>query len=222
MRMSAPFSSRCVAKLWRRLWTVIRLLSPAARAASGVPGTPPGAQHDQQPRREHGIAILLAFALTHADQHAAGIDIANLQVHHFADSQAGPVSGHQRGAVANRTHVLKQFMDFGGTEDQRQFLRDAAARYRVVRPGGFQGHVIEKFDGGNKGVHSIRRQAAFIDQVQLIFPDLLQAEKIGAALVESGQAGDIMHVGSLRFGGQAAQLHVFDHALTQRCHARAP
>jgi len=51
-----------------------------------VLGAPPAAQHFQQAAREHGIAVLLAFALAHADEHAFGIDVANLQCRHLGDA----------------------------------------------------------------------------------------------------------------------------------------
>src|SRR3974377_85639 len=38
MRMSAPFSSRCVAKLWRRVWTGTGVGMPGAAGAQGVDG----------------------------------------------------------------------------------------------------------------------------------------------------------------------------------------
>jgi hypothetical protein len=41
-------------------------------------------------------------------------------------------------------------------------------------------------------------------------------------LIESCQTGNVMQVGSLRFAAEIAQLDVFDHALTKRCHAMAP
>src|SRR5260370_1595382 len=44
----------------------------------------------------------------------------------------------------------------------------------------------------------------------------------GAGLIESRQASDVMHIGSLGFGSEVAQLHILDHALTKWCHAKAP
>src|SRR5436309_1257297 len=70
-------------------------LRPAVMARA-----PPDAQDSQQPRREQGIAVLLAFPLADAKEHALGIDIAYLQAHHFGDTQSGSVSGHQGSAVA--------------------------------------------------------------------------------------------------------------------------
>ena len=43
----------------------------------GMLGPPPAPQHFQQARREHGTAILLAFALLHTNGHAFGIDVAD-------------------------------------------------------------------------------------------------------------------------------------------------
>src|SRR5512141_1689840 len=57
--------------------------------AGGMSGAPPTAQYFQQAGREHGIAVLLAFALLYPDEHALGIDIAYVQGHDLGDAQAG-------------------------------------------------------------------------------------------------------------------------------------
>jgi len=45
---------------------------------------PPGTQAFQQHRRQHGVAILTAFALFDAQRHALAIGVADLQRHHLA------------------------------------------------------------------------------------------------------------------------------------------
>ena len=177
-----------------------------------VSGAPPAAQHLQQAAGEHGISVLLAFALPDPDQHALGIDIAHVQGHHLGDAQAGAVGGHQRGAIANGRDMLEELGYFDLAEDYRQFVWHAGARQHIFRPGRFQSHVVEKFRRRYELVDGLGRQAALVGQVQLIFPDLFQAEMFRAGLVESGQTGNVMHVVSLRLRAEVAQLHVFEHA----------
>ena len=69
------------------------------------PGFPPiGAQHDEQLRRQHDVAVPTALALFDPDQHAAAIDIGDFQPHDFGDPQPGGVGRHQRGAVLQARH----------------------------------------------------------------------------------------------------------------------
>src|SRR5215469_8382992 len=107
--MSVSCSSKCVAKLWRSVCGDTRFLMPPASAAawtarlswrveSGSSGfatgkqpsprqqhaqvsalPPPGAQQLEQLRRQHGVAVLAALSLLDAQQHALGVDIANLE-----------------------------------------------------------------------------------------------------------------------------------------------
>ena len=108
-------------------------------------GAEPAAQHFQQARREHGIPILPAFALSYPDEHASGIDIADLQGHDLGNAQAGSIGGHQRGPIPNGRDMLEELGYLDRAEDYRQFVRHAASRQSVLRPGCFQSHVVEEF-----------------------------------------------------------------------------
>src|ERR1041384_2825626 len=56
---------------------------------------PIATQNSQQGRREHHVAIFPAFALAYPDDHAAGVNIRDLQSRDFRDAQTGSVSSHQ-------------------------------------------------------------------------------------------------------------------------------
>ena len=123
VRMSVPASSRWVAKLCRRVWTVTCLPSPAASARPGtacctVPavmgrsGTLPGeeplgragrlpvlAEDREQPGREHHVAVLAPLGLADADDHPLAVDVVDAQGHDLGDAQPGGVGGHEDGAV---------------------------------------------------------------------------------------------------------------------------
>ena len=70
------------------------------------------AQNRQQARRQHRIAVFLAFALFDAQQHALGIDVAHLQRHRFRDPQTGTVAQHQSRAVFQAGHVFEILRHF--------------------------------------------------------------------------------------------------------------
>src|SRR3974390_3545732 len=60
---------------------------------------PPGAQHFEQLRREHGVPVLAALALLDPDQHAFAVEVTDLQCSHFGGPQPGPIGNAQRGLV---------------------------------------------------------------------------------------------------------------------------
>src|SRR6266699_1390510 len=115
MRMSVPASSRWVAKLWRRVWTVTGLSKPASRAATWhaacrvavltgrspvTPGEQPmrrlgqapiGAQDREQRRREHDVAVLATLALRDADHHPAAVEVVDLECRDLGHPQASTI-----------------------------------------------------------------------------------------------------------------------------------
>src|ERR1044072_609754 len=76
-----------------------RLFRMFAREEPGLRpfALPIATQDSQQSRREHHVAIFPTLALAHADDHAAGVNIRDLQVRDFRDAQTGSVSSHQEG-----------------------------------------------------------------------------------------------------------------------------
>src|ERR1700712_968416 len=63
---------------------------PAAveHLAWGSSHSPPDPQPLKQDRREHGVSILLTFALFNAQRHALTVDVTDLQSRHFAGAQS--------------------------------------------------------------------------------------------------------------------------------------
>src|ERR1039458_4318610 len=128
VRRSAPFSSKCVAKQWRRVWGWIRFCRPARWAAFwqayhtvfGVMGRgavwqgPPGnnqsvglrfkprqvvAQSFQQDGTEHDISVLTAFPAADVDDHSSAVDIGDLQASQLGAPYPGAIEGHQHNAM---------------------------------------------------------------------------------------------------------------------------
>jgi len=76
------------------------------------------AQDLQQTRRQHGIAVLAAFALFDAEEHALRVDGSDFECHRFAHAQSGAVAGHQGGAVLEAGDVVKERVS-AGLKEQR-------------------------------------------------------------------------------------------------------
>ena len=87
--------------------------------ALGPRHPPPGTQPLQQHRREHGVAVLRAFALFDAKRHEFTINIPDLERRHFAGAKACAV-GNREGrlvlqvpARADQAHDLLAAQDHG-------------------------------------------------------------------------------------------------------------
>src|SRR5258708_11213278 len=120
--------------------------------------------------------------------------------------QARSVGSHQRGTITNGANMLEKLVHFGSAENHRQSLGNPAARQGIFRPSRFQGDVVQKLGSRNKGGYALRRIPAFIDHIKLVFTNLFQPQMFGAGLIESHQATDVMHIRSLAFGSEVAQL----------------
>lgn len=145
--MSTFRSSRCVAKLCRRVWGDTRLAMPAVRAASRTtrlnwrvdvgltgfcPGNsaglrprrpPPVAQPFQQLRREHDIAVALALALFDAQGHALAVDIGNLERHDLGHAQSRAVGDAERGLVLQAGRCFEQASHLFLVQDHQRLAR---------------------------------------------------------------------------------------------------
>src|ERR1035441_7098514 len=110
-RRPVPLSSRWVAKLCLKVWSVTRLAMPARAAASrqanckevvlrcrvlapggkqefrGTGSAPVAAQYLEQARGEHGIAILLPFAMLDAEESSLRLDIGDPQSDGFRSEE---------------------------------------------------------------------------------------------------------------------------------------
>ena len=74
-------------------------IEPRTQPGGWPVAAPGGAQRAQQTGGEPRLAILAAFALLDAEQHALTVAIRELQPHDLTDAQAGGIRGHQEDAV---------------------------------------------------------------------------------------------------------------------------
>ena len=72
---------------------------------------PPLAQQGEHIRREHGIAVLTAFAAFDSEQHALAVDVADLEGRDLGDAQAGAVSDRQRRLMLEAGRRVEQAGD---------------------------------------------------------------------------------------------------------------
>src|SRR5450756_1347265 len=90
-------------------------------------GTVVAAQYLDETRGEHGVAVLVPFALLDTEQPALRIDIGDSQCHGFADAQSGSVTDHQRGAILETGDVVEEGQHFLLAEHDGKFVEAAGA-----------------------------------------------------------------------------------------------
>jgi len=89
---------------------------PREQPVRGPVHSPPRAQHLQQRRRAHHVAILRARAVD-AEDHPRAIDGADGEPGRVGDPQARGVAGRQEGAMERRRHPGETLDHFRWAED---------------------------------------------------------------------------------------------------------
>ena len=69
-------------------------------------------QEREQRGREHDVAILAAFALVHANDHALTVDVGDFQMRRFGDAQACSIADGEDGPLFQRADGLEEVRDF--------------------------------------------------------------------------------------------------------------
>ena len=81
---------------------------------------PIGPQQIQQPGRQQGLAVFVAFAAAYPEDVAGAIDVAHFEFGDLGDSGSGGIHGGQQGAMAEVTRCFEQSLDFFPAQDDRE------------------------------------------------------------------------------------------------------
>ena len=79
--------------------------------------SPVSAQFLEQDGAEHDVAVWLAFALLDVPDHAAAIDVADLQARELGAARTGAVQSHPNGAIERSRRSSAELGSFFLTEN---------------------------------------------------------------------------------------------------------
>jgi hypothetical protein len=189
--------------------------APRQQRAAAPALDPPITQQLKQLRRQHGVAIFAAFALLDPQQHALGVDVADLECDHLGDAQAGAVGRAQRRLVLRTRRRLEQQRDLLDAQHGRQPERLAHHREPPGKVRPVKRRREEEAQGRDRVVDARRLHAA-LPLVQLEAAQILRCRRIGRPADEGRERPHMPNVVGARLLSEAAHHHVFDHARTQR------
>lgn len=115
---------------------------------------PVGAQHDEELRRQHDVAIPAAFTLIDADQHAAAVDVGQLEAYNFRDAEPGGIGRYQCRPVLQVRHGGEEPRQLIGAQDHRQSPRLACVRDALDHRGAAEGDAVEETQGADRDVEA--------------------------------------------------------------------
>jgi hypothetical protein len=184
---------------------------------TGLLCSPIATQHAEQPRRQHHVAVLAALTLLHPEQHPGAVDVSDLQSDHLRYAEPGGISRRQRHTVLQIRHACQKSRDLVRAQHHWQMpqlsrIGDAFDHRRTP-----ERDAVKEAQGADRLVESIPGDASR-DEVHLVGANLRQAQPIRRPLKMLAELGYRMHVTSLRRRRQISDLHVLNHAATQRAH----
>src|SRR5205814_7884030 len=95
-------------------------LTAGEQPGSRLSQSPVGPKDAQELGRQHDVAVLAALAVFDPNDHAAAVDVANLEGGHLADAQPRAISCSQSRPVAQPRHCPQEAGDLLAAEHHRQ------------------------------------------------------------------------------------------------------
>jgi len=151
------------------------------------------------------------------DGHSLAVDVGDLEVHRFRHPQPGGVSGRQRGTASHARHRGKKTDDLACAKYDRELARFVGVGKVLRHPLAAQRHAVEEAQRTHRLIHR-RPGIASRREVHLKGPYILQVQAVRRPAKMAAQILDRADVSFLCRRGQIADLHVLDHAATQRAH----
>ena len=146
------------------------------------------------------VAIPIALATADVEEHAFGINVADLEAQPFAQAQAAGVNEQQADMLIGRGHRGEQAADFGGGEHHRQFeLGIGPDQFQFVGPDAFEGFFPEELKGTNDLGAGLAGDPLVRFEMNAILAELLggdQFGRLGVMLTELTDTGQISSSGA--------------------------
>ena len=173
-------------------------------------GLPALAQEEQRALREGDVAVAVALAATDVQEHALGVNVADLEVQALAQAQAAGVDGDQRDAVIQRRHRGEDTTDLGSGQDDGEFeLGVGPDELDLGRPGPAEGLLPEQLDGTDGLGGTGAGEAPFGLEVEEVLAQFLGGDVFGGATEVLAQLAHAGQVGLTAAGQQGQEAEVF-------------
>jgi hypothetical protein len=166
-------------------------------------------QESQRAFGQRDIAIRIAFAGADVQEHALGIDIADLEVQPFAQPQPARVDRDEANAMIQGGDGAQNAAHLGGGEHDREFeLGIGARQFQLVRPGPAEGFFPEQFDGANGLGTGLTGDFFGGFEMNAILADVLRRNQFGRLAVELPELADAGVIGLFGAWADGQELQI--------------
>ena len=155
------------------------------------------------------VAIGVALAAANVQEHAFGVDVADLQAQAFAQAQAAGIDQGQADPVIEGDDAGQDPAHFGGREDDGQFeLGIGPDQFQFVGPLAAEGFLPEELDRAEGLGGGLAGDPFDGFEVEEVLADVFGGELIGGLMVELAELADVGVVGFHRPGAEGEKLKI--------------
>ena len=124
------------------------------------------AEHSQGLRRERHVAIFGALAAMNMDDHPRAVDVADLEIQTFLETQPQRVDGPEVGFVVRSTHGVDETTNFRDAQDIRQGLGSGKADVPESLPVARDGVGVEEDDAAGSDLQRTGKVLSLVLEVE--------------------------------------------------------
>src|SRR5215813_2841995 len=175
-------------------------------------------QEAEQLRREHYVAVLLAFALPNTQHHARTVDLRDVQVTQFRDPEAGGIECGEDGPAGELARGLQESGHFGRAQQGGQRLGPLRVRNKLNHPRLLERDAVAEAERTDNLDDTRPGEVPIMDKIELILTDMLGTEAVRWGPEILGEVGYTAQIAVDRQRRIVAQVQVVVHALAQSGH----
>ena len=151
-------------------------------------------------------------------QHALAVDVCDPQRDRLGNAQPGGIQGHRDDAVLWVGDRCEYGVHLVLAQHQRQLLGALGERDAADVPILAERLAIEEAEGADCLIEAAPSQLPVVYQMHLIGAYIVERQQLRGPLEVASEQRDLADVAIDGARGEVAQLHVFDHSLSQWCH----
>jgi hypothetical protein len=142
-------------------------------------------------------------------EHASGIDVADLKAQAFAQTQAAGVDSDEADTVVEQGNQGQDAADLGGGKDDGELeLGIGASQFHFVGPGAAECLFPKELDGANGLGAGLAGDFLVGLEVNAVLADVLRGKEVRGLVVELADLAQASEIGLLGAGTNGQELEV--------------
>src|SRR5437667_7457536 len=155
-----------------------------------------------------GHQSLLVALAAHAQEHAGGVQVGNLQAATFIQAQRASINSRQANPINGCAHAAQNFLDFLSAEHDRQLLGLGWTQEFEAGPISLESGLEEEFDAAERDGGGGAGHFLFQREMEEILAQFLLGDEIGGFAIVFGQSAHCPAITGVSVGVIAMELSI--------------